>query len=204
MASSNFSSIKPDSKHPEGGKDDHIDPVTLSQHIRMDDTTPQLAKKSTAEISQKSREFAWMAIGENSLASSSYMCDLSIYSHDMNNCYSKKPHGSVGSTLTWLGTSSPLLPPDDRLYHELLISRKDEGKRRPEKKGRGRAWLWCEIRWNDKPYLMTTSLGVQQFSILTIIIEFRYYGGGIGCILGEERNMGKKYRGDNKEIVDEN
>lgn len=36
-----------------------------------------------------------------------------------------------------------------------------------------------------------------------MITEFRYYGGGIGCILGEGCNMAKKDRGDNKEIADD-
>lgn len=36
-----------------------------------------------------------------------------------------------------------------------------------------------------------------------MITEFRYYDGGIGCILGEGCNMAKKDRGDNKEIADD-
>lgn len=50
----------------------------------------------------------------------------------------------------------PLLPPDDGPYHELLTSRKDEGKRRPEKKGRGRQTLSKEVsyraKWMDKEH----------------------------------------------------
>lgn len=48
-------------------------------------------------------------------------------------------------TLLQLRILPPLLPPDDGLYHELLTSREDEGKRRPEKKGRVRQSLYRKV-----------------------------------------------------------
>ncbi|CAM9898858.1 unnamed protein product, partial [Bubo scandiacus] len=52
------------------------------------------------QISQKSRKFAWMAISEYSLADSSCMHDLCIYSNDMNKGYSEKLPGPFHSALT--------------------------------------------------------------------------------------------------------
>lgn len=61
---------------------------------------------------------------------------------------------------------------------------------------------WKEVKHYQKCTGIRKAVCIVTFPP-AIIVEFRYYNGGTGCILREGKNMGKKDWGDNKETVND-